>query len=97
MRHPTQGACAAAQGADGQQGSLCSGSEVAGRQLPACRAERQLACWPMKQGPLVGTGLGYCTDTPNDMDPVRSHAPGSRPQQSLLAVDHCCMQAAQHG
>ena len=45
---------------------------MAGRHLPACRADRHLACWPMKEGALVGTGLGYCTDTPNDMDPVRT-------------------------
>lgn len=41
---------------------------MAGRHLPACRAP--LACSPLKTGALVGTALGYCTDTPNDMDQV---------------------------
>jgi len=59
----------APQGADGQQGSLCSKTDVAGRTLPACHAP--LACYPLKSGALVGAGLGYCTDTPNDMDQVR--------------------------
>ncbi len=49
--------------------SLCSKTDVAGRTLPACHAP--LACYPLKSGALVGAGLGYCTDTPNDMDQVR--------------------------
>jgi hypothetical protein len=69
----------APQGADGQQGSLCSKTDVAGRTLPACHAP--LACYPLKSGALVGAGLGYCTDTPNDMDQVHNKRPRLRPER----------------